>query len=107
MRKLGRLLGVAAVLAVASSSAYADDPRCSAPPYGGTVTGFQAFVKYFGHVVVPTKVLPALCNMKFGGSDRTALYNLGFTDQQIDEKKTEDLAVDMVMALKNLADKTN
>jgi hypothetical protein len=105
MSKLRILLYVATFVVVASPAAHADDPRCSAPPYGGTVAGFQAFVKNFGHIVVPTQTLPAICNAKFSGAPRTGLYNLGFTDQQIDTKSTEDLAVDMIFALKNLADK--
>ena len=88
------------------SQARADDPRCNAPPYGGTIVEFQAFVKNFGALVVPTQILPAICNAKFGGADRTGLYNLGFTDQDIDSKDTEDLGVQMIIALKSLADKT-
>jgi hypothetical protein len=95
----------AVVFVALSSQARADDPRCNAPPYGGTVAGFQAFVKNFGAIVTPTKMLPAICNVKFSGADRTGMYNLGFTDQDIDTKSTEDLAVQMVIALKNLADK--
>lgn len=105
MLRLGKWLSVAALIAGACSAAHADDPRCSAPPYGGTVAGFQAFVKNFGHIVVPTNTLPAICNAKFSGASRTGLYNLGFTDQQIDTTSTEELAVDMIIALKNLADK--
>jgi hypothetical protein len=99
------IIAVVALVSVLSSAARGDDPRCNAPPYGGTVGKFQAFVKTFGALVVPTKILPAICNAKFGGADRTGLYNLGFTDEQIDKKDTEDLAVDMIIALKNLADK--
>jgi hypothetical protein len=105
MRRLRAFAGIV-VFVVLCSQARADDPRCNAPPYGGTVIKFQAFVKNFGALVVPTKILPAICNAKFGGADRNGLYNLGFTDQDIDTKDTEDLAVQMVIALKNLADKT-
>jgi hypothetical protein len=105
MRGLSIFAGTFAVVAFCCQ-ARADDPRCNAPPYGGTVAEFQAFVKNFGVLVVPTKILPAICNAKFGGADRTGLYNLGFTDQDIDGKDTEDLGVQMIIALKNLADKT-
>jgi hypothetical protein len=105
MRSLRVFAGIV-VFAALSSQARADDPRCNAPPYGGTVAKFQAFVQNFGALVVPTKILPAICNAKFGGADRTGLYNLGFTDQDIDSKDTEDLGVQMIIALKNLADKT-
>ena len=43
--------------------------------------------------------------MKFSGTPRTALYNLGFTDADIDAKDTEDLAVDMLSAARDLARK--
>ena len=84
----------------------AGDPRCNAPPYGGTVAEFQAFVKNLGSIVTPTEFLPKICNMRYGGAPRTGLYNLGFTDEQIDAKDTVNLAVDVLPALKNLADKT-
>jgi hypothetical protein len=105
MRGLSVFAGAVAVVALCCQG-HADDPRCNAPPYGGTIAEFQAFVKNFGALVVPTKILPAICNAKFGGADRTGLYNLGFTDQDIDSKDTEDLGVQMIIALKNLADKT-
>jgi len=99
--------GLAAALAIglASSAVEANDARCSAPPYGGSVSSYKAFVKNFGHLVVPTKLLGSICNMKFSGSDRTALYNLGFTDDDITNKDTSDLAVDVLAATKNLVDK--
>jgi len=80
-------------------------PDSNAPPYGGTVEEYKAFVTNFGAVVVPAKILKGICDAKYGGADRTGLYNLGFTDEDIDSKGTEDLAVDMVIALKQLADK--
>lgn len=99
-----RPLFIVAILTVTVQSAYAADPRCAVPPYGGTVQSFKAFVQSFGHLVVPTKFLSAVCNAKFGG-DRTGMYNLGLTDADIDSKDTEDLAVQMIIAMKNLADK--
>jgi hypothetical protein len=83
-----------------STAAYAGDPRCNAPPYGGTVPEYKAIVANFGQIVVPTRVLSSVCNAKFSGTPRTALYNLGFTDAEIDAKDTEDLAVDMLNATK-------
>jgi len=100
------LILTALAVTVSGSMARADDPRCSAPPYGGDVNKFQSFVRTLGHLVTPTTMLPAICNVKFSGAPRTAMYNLGFTDHDIDSKDTMDLAVDMVIALKNLANKT-
>lgn len=94
----------AAFIFASSATAHAGDPRCDAPPYGGTIAGFKAFVKDFGAIVVPANVLPAVCNAKFGG-DRTALYNLGFTDHDIDAKDTEELAVEMIVKLNKLMNK--
>ena len=64
--------------------ARADDLRCKVPPYGMTDEDFKAFSDSFGALVVLTKTLPPLCNAKYGHADRTGLYNLGFTDQDID-----------------------
>jgi hypothetical protein len=74
----------AATLAVLVSTCHGNDPRCAAPPYGDTVQAFQAFVKNFEKYVAPAKVLSSMCQMKFGGADRAAMYNLGFADQEID-----------------------
>ena len=95
---------LATILAIAQP-AQAHDVRCNAPPYGGSVASYKAFVKNFGHLVVPTKYLGSICNMKFSGTNRTALYNLGFTDDDINSKDTSDLAVDVLAATKNLVDK--
>jgi hypothetical protein len=59
--------------------------------YGASVQSFQAFAKNFGHLVTPSKFLPSICQIKYGGADRTSMYNLGFTDQDIDRKPLEDL----------------
>lgn len=83
----------------------AGDARCNAPPYSGTVAGYKAFVKNFGAMLDdPTRTLSSVCASKFGG-DRKALYNLGFTDADIDSKNTSDLSVDVVTALWELAQK--
>jgi hypothetical protein len=88
------------------SYAYADDPRCKVPPYGMSVSDFKSFAETFGHLITLAQTLPALCNVKFGGADRTGLYNLGFTDADIDSKSMGDLSLQLIIALKNLADKT-
>lgn len=85
---------------------HANDVRCSAPPYGDTVAAFQSFVKYFGQYVTPAKFLSGICEVKYGGADRSPLYNLGFTDKDIETKSTADLGVDMLTALRRLAKQT-
>jgi hypothetical protein len=99
------LAGIIACAVIYCLPTHAEDARCKAPPYGMSVSDFQAFVKTFGHLVAVSRTLPPLCNAKYGGGDRTGLYNLGFTDQQIDSKDMGDLALDLLDALKNLADK--
>lgn len=78
------------------------DDRCDRPPYGGTATEFQAFVRRFGSVVAPTKILAGICNAKFGRSTRAGLHKLGFTDAKIQSESTERLAADTIVALKSL-----
>jgi hypothetical protein len=87
-------------------AARADDDRCRVPPYGMTEPEFKAFVEGFGHIVSPAKTLPIICNMKYSGADRTALYNLGFTDRDIESKKVGDIAIGAIMALHNIATKS-
>jgi len=102
-----RALAVTTVAVVLCTAAYADDPRCSAPPYGATVQEFQRFVKYIGGGYIldnPTKMLSAICNIKFGGADRTVVYNLGFTDDDIETKSTTALAGDVLLAIKGQMD---
>jgi hypothetical protein len=89
---------------VIASACYANDPRCAKPPYGGTVQEFQAIVKYFGGLVPPAKFLSGICNIRYGGNDRAVLYNLGFTDQEIDNKPLADLWVDTITAIHHLAE---
>jgi hypothetical protein len=106
---MGKLMLASAsvgMLFISMAISKASDPRCDAPPYGMTDTEFTAFSESFGQLVAPTKILPALCNAKYGGADRAALHNLGFTDQDIDSKSMGDLAPELMIALKNLADKT-
>jgi hypothetical protein len=87
-------------------AAHAEDPRCKAPPYGGSEAGFKSFAQTFGVIVTPAKVLSGVCDAKFGG-DRTVLYNLGFTDADIDTRDTADLAIEMLGAIRNIARHSN
>jgi hypothetical protein len=80
--------------------------RCAAPPYGGEVVKYKAFINVYGPLLSdPVKTLSALCNAKFNGTDRKALYSLGFTDEDIDTKDTSDLGAEMMAALMNLSKK--
>jgi hypothetical protein len=94
-------LAIVAVM-VMQTAAHAGDPRCNAPPYGGSVAEFKAFVESFGQIVTPATILPSICMAKFGGESRNALYNLGFTDEQIDKM---NLAVDFLDAVRKVARK--
>ena len=93
------------ILLLSRQEAVAEDARCEVPPYGMSDQEFKQFVDLFGHIVTPARTLPIICNMKFGGGDRTALYNLGFTDQDIDSKRVGVLTSEMILALKKLSDK--
>lgn len=79
---------------------------CASPPYGGTLAGYEAFAKDLGYLVPPVKIYSAVCRAKFQNGDRTALYNLGFADQQIDSESADDLVIHVLMAMKRLADQT-
>jgi len=71
---------------------------CSSPPYGGSAVEYKAFVKDFGELVVPTRFLHIVCALKYEHGDRTPLYNLGFTDAEIDSADTEELGVATISA---------
>jgi hypothetical protein len=91
-------------LAFIGAPARAADPRCAAPPFGGSMASYQAFVKYFGKVVihgkpvVPDKVLADMCNAKFAKIDRAKLYPLGFTDLEFATKDPEVLGAHLITA---------
>src|SRR5260370_12289955 len=101
MPRIQRLsLGMACVAAL-TGAAHAADPRCAAPPYGGSPDKYRAFVNTYGKTLDdPGRILAEMCEMKFGGADRAALYKLGITDTQIDAKATSDLAAAAVDASK-------
>lgn len=80
--------------------------RCKVPPYGGAEAKFRSFAETFGVLVTPSRVLSGVCDAKFGG-DRSGLYNLGFTDADIDTRDTADLAVEVVGAIRNIARHSN
>lgn len=79
--------------------------NCNAPPYGGTPADYHAFVRRFGRIVKPDKILADVCNAKFGNSPRDQLHRLGLTDAKINSENTEDLAADTIVALKTLVNK--
>ena len=102
-----KILTAAIALSASVSFAVAADPRCSTPPYGGSVATYKAFIKNFGPLLDdPTRMLSGVCDAKFGG-DRTALYNLGFTNADIDTRDTADLAVEVIGAIRNIARHSN
>jgi len=86
-------------------SAHAADNRCAVPPYGMAVSDFKRYTETLGTVFPAARFLPPLCNAKYGDLDRTGLYNLGFTDKDIDSKSMSELIVQEIRALKNFADK--
>ncbi|MFT4115979.1 hypothetical protein [Bradyrhizobium sp.] len=106
MQKNLLTLGAVAWLTTFGATSQADDARCAVPPYGAPVQSFRAFVKNFGSLVPPAKFLPSICQIKYGGAERTPLYNLGFTDSDIDGKPLEDLWVEVLDAVRRLAIQT-
>jgi hypothetical protein len=96
-----KLTLAAALVVAASSTAYAGDPRCSRPPYGGSADRYRALNEAYSQTVddLGTK-LEGICNMKFGGADRAELLKLGLTNDAIDKGDTSALAVKMFQAAK-------
>jgi len=96
------------LVSLAWSGARAHDARCDGAPYGVPPEKYLALTNIitnlFGHPNL--KLIAGICNMKYNGADRTTLYQLGFTDQQIDDTDTGQLVVDFLKALKKVVDKT-
>ena len=105
MSKHKRLIIGFAFITILNPVAYANDTQCNAPPYGSTEIEFKAFVKNFGIFVEPADLLQKVCRAKYSGTNRETFYNLGFTDHEIDEKSTADLAVDLIVRTKEFLDK--
>ena len=78
------------------------EAQCDSPPYGGTQTDYQAFVRRFGRIIKPSKILAGICNAKFGNASRDGLHKLGFSDAKIESESTEHLAAETIAALKTL-----
>src|SRR3954464_7263004 len=98
---LGVTVAAALVLSI-NSAVYADDVRCGRPPYGGSPDRYRAILETYGNKMPSvTKTLEEICNMKFAGGDRAALYKLGYSDGEIDRADTETLAVDAINGFKN------
>jgi hypothetical protein len=108
-RTLAMLVIVASVLwfvACASRAGAQDSAQCAAPPYGDSVESYRAFIKDLGPLLDnPSKMLSGICMVKFGGTSRDALYNMGFTDGDIDTKSVGELGLQLMESLKNLVDK--
>ena len=80
----------------------AHDARCDAPPYSVPQDKYPVLVRLLTNLfgAPKTELISQVCKMKFDGADRTALYKLGFTDEQIDMTDTETLVVNTLKALK-------
>ena len=99
MWALEKLTLAAAIVVAVSSTAHADDPRCSKPPYGGSPDRYRALIDAYGLKVDDlTNRLVDICNMKFGGADRASLLKIGLTNDAIDALDTSALAVKMLEA---------
>ena len=97
MSTFGKVSLAAAVVATLSSTAYAGDPRCNRPPYGGSPDRYRAVLEVYKQKIDSVaKTLAEICNMKFGGADRAALYKIGFKDEEIDHMDTSALALDVL-----------
>ncbi len=104
MSAFGKLALGATIVFAWSTTAHAGDPRCYKPPYGGSPDRYRGIEETYRQTLDSVaKTLEEICNMKFGGADRAALHQLGFTDDAIDARDTTVLAVEMFQAVKDRA----
>jgi len=99
MLALEKLTIATAIVVAVGSTAYAGDPRCSRPPYGGSADRYRALNEAYSQTVDDLGgKLEQICNMKFGGGDRAELLKLGLTNDAIDKADTSVLAVKIFQA---------
>jgi hypothetical protein len=81
--------------------AQAHDARCDGAPYSVSAEKYPALVRLLTNLLgaPKTELISSICQMKFNGADRTTLYKLGFTDEQIDTTDTAGLVVNTMKAL--------
>ena len=101
-RRIPIFCSVLVVLNVLCVRAPAHDARCDAAPYSVPQDKYPVLVRLLTNLfgAPKTELISQICKMKFDGADRTALYKLGFTDEQIDMTDTETLVVNTLKALK-------
>ena len=92
------ILAAAGLTLAIARPALADDPRCTAPPYGDTMSAYRSYVMHLSQYIPPAQILGLVCNMKLGGADRTPLYDLGLADGDIDDTPTTELAARILEA---------
>lgn len=73
--------------------------KCNAPPYGATVNEYKTFMK----TSVPGihkkdfhAAIELMCNVKFTDGDRSIINQMGITDEDINNKSTAELAIDLL-----------
>jgi hypothetical protein len=89
---------------LAWGDAQAHDARCDAAPYSVPSANYPALVRLITNLfgTPKTEIIANICDIKYNGSDRTPLYKLGITDEQIKETDTGTLVVKMLEALKKV-----
>jgi hypothetical protein len=94
------------VLSIGCGNAQAHDARCDAAPFSVSAEKYPALVRLFTNLfgAPKTEMIASICDMKFNGADRTSLYKLGFTDEQINSTDTAELVTNTIKALKQALD---
>jgi hypothetical protein len=93
-----------ALASLAWGNAQAHDARCDAEPYSVPSANYPALVRLITNLfgTPKTEIIANICDIKYNASDRTPLYKLGITDEQINETDTGTLVVKMLEALKKV-----
>lgn len=81
----------------------AHDPRCEAPPYGASQQAYDVIMREPGPLQGSGELLASICAMKYGGADRSPLYRLGFTDEDIRKTSPAILLIEEAGAIRSLA----
>jgi hypothetical protein len=100
---------------LAWGTAQARDERCEAPPYGASMDAYNVFIaeaRQSAEAESPVaqkrsreavELLAKICKMKYDGADRTELYRVGFTPEDIDHSSTVMLTGEYLGVIKYVA----
>ena len=94
----------------AIKEAQAESANCDEPPYGTTDNNYKAYAMSFAPAVGQgnaDKFIAMMCSIKFKEADRSGVYKVGITDNDIENKDTVNLAIDLMKGVQKVLRSNN